>query len=336
MSRAKQLTLADLVESFFRNRLAAQRRASPETISAYRDAMKLLIKFAAGKSGKKPCSLSLDDIGRETVLEFLDHLEKERGNSIRTRNARLTAIRSFFQHVAYADPASMGIVQRVLGIPRKRMTKTVVGYLTRDELDMLLASPDRSTPMGRRHYALLLFLARTGARVSEAIGVNAADLRLDRPLQVLLHGKGSKDRIVPVKEDLAGILRELCFEQKSELLSDSPVFVNSRGQRLSRYGVIYILKRAVKKATDKNPELARHSVSPHKLRHSNAMHLLQSDVGLETIRNWLGHADINTTHQYIDADVEMKRRALESCGISDVAPTRYKPDDKLLAILENL
>lgn len=336
MRRTKPLTLAGLMESFFRNRLAAQRRASPETISSYRDAIKLLLKFASAKTGRQPCRLSLEDIGRETVLEFLDHLEKERGNSIRTRNARLAVIHSFFQHVSYADPASMGIAQRVLSIPSKRMTKTVVGYLTREELDMVLTSPDRSTPMGRRDYALLLFLVRTGARVSEAIGVNAADLRLDRPLQVLLHGKGGKDRIVPVKEDLSGVLRELCMERKLDLLSDSPVFVNAKGQRLSRYGVIYILERAVKKATDKNPELARLSVSPHTLRHSNAMHLLQSEVGLETIQGWLGHAHINTTHQYLDADVEMKRRALETCGMTEVAPARYKPDDALLAMLENL
>lgn len=331
----KPPTLAFLLESFFRNRLAAQRRASPATIAAYRDALRLLLVFASERAGQPPSRLRLEDLDHEVVLAFLDHLETTRGNSVRTRNARLAAIRSFFQHVAYSDPAAMGIAQRVLGIPGKRTSRRVVGYLRDDELEAVLAAPDRSTAQGRRDHALLLFLARTGARVSEAVAVNVMDLRLDNPSQVLLHGKGSKDRVVPLEADIITVLR--CFlAEGRHRRPDDPVFVNARGKRLTRFGVIHLLDRAVAGAGQAAPELVKRAVSPHTLRHTRAMEMLKGGVDLTTIQSWLGHANVATTHHYTEADLEMKRKALALCEHPDAEPVRYQPTDELLALLDRL
>jgi site-specific recombinase XerD len=325
-----------VLESFFRKRLAAQRNASEATIRSYRDALRLLLVFAAEQAGKQPSRLRVEDLDRDVVLAFLDHLEAKRGNSIRTRNARLAAIRSFFRHVAYEDPALMGIAQRVRSIPGKRTVRRVVSYLRKDELDVLLAMPDRKSPKGRRDYALLLFLARTGARVSETVAVNASDLRLEAPCQVLLHGKRSKDRVVPLAGDLVAALRELCDERPIPRNTAEPVFVNTRGTRLSRFGVIHILNTTVSEARIKHPGMLTSAISPHTMRHTTAMHLLQSGVDLTTIQAWLGHASVLTTHHYIEADVEMKRGALAACDHPDAAPSRYQPPDDILALLESL
>ena len=197
------LSLAPLLELFFRTRLTKQRNASPSTIASYRDALRMLVLFVAEKTGRKPSALGVADFDRDLVLAFLDELEEKRKNTVQTRNARLTAIRSFFHHVAANDPASLGIAQRILAIPLKRTHIEVTHHLSRNEVDALIDAPDQQTPRGRRDRALLLFLARTGARVSEAIGVNASDLQLDRPRsQVLLRGKGRKERIVPIPSDL--------------------------------------------------------------------------------------------------------------------------------------
>jgi len=336
MRHERTPALSELMESFFRSRLAAQRRASPKTIASYRDAMKLLLRYASEKKGKQPSRLSLEDIGRETILGFLDYLEAERGNCIRTRNARLAAIRSFFQHVAYLDPASLGTVQRVLGIQSKKVAKKSVEYLTKEELDLLLTAPERGTPRGRRDYVLLLFLSQTGARVSEAVGVNARDIRFDRPCQVLLHGKGDKDRVVPLEKALVENLRTFCAESGVDIKADVPVFRNARGQRMTRFGVIYILKKAIEKIALLNPEIARRSISPHTLRHTNAMHLLHSGVDQVTIRDWLGHSELETTDHYTVINMDMKFRALEKCGISEMGTIRFKPEDKLLEMLDKL
>jgi len=336
MKKAEVPTLGSLLESFFRGRLGAQRRASPATIATYRDALKLLLVFAGQRCGKPPSRLTLGDLDRDTILDFLDHLEKNRGNSVRTRNARLAAIRSFFQHVAYADPAAMGIVQRVLAIQGKRTVTPVLNHLGPKELNALLDAPDRRTVRGRRDYAMLLFLGETGARVSEATGVNAADLRCDRPCQVLLRGKGSKERVVPLKADTAAVLRALRDARGLRARDTTPVFVNGRGERLTRFGVTHMVRRAVEVARRTQPDLARRTVSPHALRHTAAMNLLQSGVDLAVIRSWLGHASLDTTHHYIEADVEMKRRALDSCTVTRAQSRRYRPSDPVLAMLEEL
>ncbi len=207
-------SLPPLLESFFRNRLTKQRNASRSTIASYRDALRMLILFASQRTGRKPCALAVEDLDRDLILTFLDELEKKRKNTIQTRNARLTAIRSFFHHVAANDPASLGIAQRVLAIPVKKSHTEVTHHLARHELDAIIDAPNQRTPRGRRDRVLLLFLARTGARVSEALGVDACDLRLDRPRpQVLLCGKGRKERIVPMPDDLVKALKALMSER---------------------------------------------------------------------------------------------------------------------------
>ena len=335
--RRRPSALARLLESFFRQRLAAQLRASPATISAYRDALRLLLVFASEKLGRPPVELTVEGLDRELVLAFLDFLEAKRGNSVRTRNARLAAIRSFFQHVAYSDPAAMGMAQRILSIPTKRASSKVVSFLRKDELVAVLAAPDCATAKGRRDHALLLFLARTGARVSEATALDACDLRLDAPSQVLVHGKGRKDRVVPLAPDLVTTLRE--FQQARpprDRRGACAVFTNARGQRLTRFGVVHILARSVERAATGTPELRSRSISPHVMRHTTAMHLLQAGVDLATIQAWLGHASISTTHHYVEADLEMKRRALAKCDNTDAAVTKFQPSDELLAMLDRL
>jgi len=339
MTKVKEIKLmpiSDLIESFFHKRLIAQQRASPQTINSYRDSIRLLILFASEQTKKRPSLLSTKDLDRELILSFLDHLEKERGNSIRTRNARLVAIRAFFHHVAYSDPAAMGVAQRVLTIPGKRTSRRVIGFLRAEELGPILKSPNTNTVNGRRDYTLLHLLARTGARVSEAIEIRPADLRFEKPWQVLLRGKGSKERIVPLAKDMAVLLKTLCHERGLTPDSQAPLFVNSRGHSLSRHGVIYILDRAVEEATKQNPELAKKSISPHVLRHTTAMNLLRSGVDLSTIKSWFGHENLNTTHQYVEADIEMKRLALEKCDVPAAGMTTYRGKDNLLTMLENL
>lgn len=327
-------TLAVLLESFFRHRLTNQRNASAATISSYRDALRLLILFASQRAGRDPCRLEVADLDRDIVLAFLDYLEQGRGNSVRTRNARITAIRSFFHHVAVSDPASLGIAQRVLAIPSKRCDSEVTHHLSQRELAALLDAPDRRTPRGRRDHALLLFLARTGARVSEAVAVDAADLKLDRPRQVLLRGKGRRQRIVPLAADLAKMLEAMLRESGLARFEPAPIFIGAGGERLTRFGATHIVRRAVGEASKRMPDLAKRGISPHVLRHTLAMTLLQSGVDLLTIQAWLGHAQVATTHRYAEADVEMMRRGLERAGVSGRASPRFRPKDAVMRLLE--
>ena len=332
-----QFSLPPLLESFFRNRLTKQRNASRATVASYRDALRMLILFAAERIGRKPCALAVENLDRDLILAFLDELESKRRNSVRTRNARLTAIRSFFHHVAANDPASLGIAQRVLAIPVKKTHTEVTRHLARHELDALIGAPDERTPRGRRDRALLLFLARTGARVSEAIGVDACDIQFDRPRpHVRLRGKGRKERIVPMADDLVKTLNALINERGVEHRAACPLFIRTNGARLTRFGATHIVRRAVAAATMKVPELASKSISPHVFRHSLAMMLLQAGVDLLTIQAWLGHAQVATTHRYAAADVEMMRRGLDKAGITGKQPPRFKPKDSVLQMLENI
>lgn len=256
--------------------------------------------------------------------------------SVRTRNARLTAIRSFFHHVAFEDPTAMGVVQRILSIPGKRTIQPILNHLSRTQLSALLEVPERSTSIGRRDYALLLFLAETGARVSEAIGVNSADLQLDAVPQVLLRGKGSKERVVPIKKTSATVFKMLRRERGLGPDDQSPLFVTRRGEHLTRFGVTHLVRRCVAAAKRNDRSLAELRVSPHTLRHTAAMRMLQSGVDLSVIRSWLGHVSLDTTHHYMEADTEMKRRALESCGGPRPHMTRYRPSDPILSLLDSL
>jgi site-specific recombinase XerD len=336
MKKHPESKLGPLFHSFFYQHLSAQKGVSANTIAAYRDALRLLVQFAADRLGKKPERLEIEDLDRNLILAFLDHLEAGRANTVRTRNARTTAIHSFFRHVAYQEPAFISLAQGILATGMKRTIRPLMGYLTRSELDAILAALDRRTSKGRRDHTLLLFLARTGARVSEAIAVNWTDLRLQSPAHVRLHGKGGKERIVPLSDDTAEILRLLCDERRLSPGISAPIFVNSRGQRLGRYGVIHILECAVTRAVRSLPQLAEKTVTPHTLRHTLAMHLLQSGVDLVVIQAWLGHAHVRTTHHYVEADLEMKRKSLEMCEVTTAQSARYQPGDALLEFLESL
>jgi site-specific recombinase XerD len=334
--RNRKQPLGALLESFFQQRLLAQRRASTATVAAYRDALKLLLLYASGRASKRPGQLSVADLDRPIVLGFLDHLEKVRRVSVRTRNARLTAIRSFFHHVAFEDPAALGVAQRILSIPGKRTVQPILNHLSRAQLRALLDVPDRRTSIGRRDYALLLFLGESGARVSEAIGVDAADLQLDAVPQVLLRGKGSKERVLPIKKATAAVLKILRAERGLGPLDHSPLFATRSGERLTRFGVSHLVRRCVATAKRNDRSLAELRVSPHTFRHTAAMGMLQSGVDLSVIRSWLGHVSLDTTHHYMEADTEMKRRALESCDTPRPRVTRYRPSDPILSLLESL
>ncbi|RUT86833.1 MULTISPECIES: tyrosine-type recombinase/integrase [unclassified Mesorhizobium] len=334
---SEHLLLAPLLESYFRRRLTKQRNATPATVASYRDALRMLILFAADRLHKKPAALALEDLDRDLVLAFLDELEEKRNNCVATRNARLAAIRSFFHHVAAADPASFGVAQRVLSIPIKRAHIEVTHHLTKAEVDTLIAPPDPKTPRGRRDRAFLLFLARTGARVSEATGVNANDLQLERSHpQVLLRGKGRRDRVVPIPKDLARALTTLLGERGITHHEPRPIFVGARNERLTRFGATHIVRRAAAEAVPIRPALADKPISPHIFRHSLAMKLLQSGVDLLTIQAWLGHAQVATTHHYTAADVEMMRNGLEKAGVNGDHGARFRPNDSVLQLLNSI
>jgi site-specific recombinase XerD len=333
---SKPPNLAGLLESFFRRRLIEQRNVSPLTVAAYRDALRLLVLYASRRTKREPYRLEVRDLDRDVVLGFLEHVERDRGNGPRTRNARLTAIRSFFRHVAASDPSALAIAQRVLDIPCKRTVLLAPRHLSAAAVDTLLDAPDQQTPLGRRDYVLLLFLARTGSRVSEAIGVDAADLRLDRPPHVLLRGKGRKERLIPLALDLARALENLRKERGLGCNEREPVFVGARGGRLTRFGTTHVVRRAVRRAAAHAPELVRARVSPHLLRHSLAMRLLRAGTDLATIQAWLGHANLTTTHRYAEADAAMMRHSLELAGVTSRPGKRFKPKDSVLQILEGL
>jgi site-specific recombinase XerD len=336
MTKQPQSTLADLLESFFRKHLTAQRGASPDTVHSYRDALRLFLTFASQRVNKRPTQLRIEELDREMVIAFLDHLEQGRHNSVRTRNCRLAAIHSFFQHLAARDPTVMHLASMVLGIQGKRTMKPILGYIRQPDLETILTAPNRRKLRGRRDHALLLFLARTGARVSEAVGLNVEDLTLVWPSHVLLRGKGSKQRIVPLAKDTAAVLRAYLEDCQVASRPQAPVFLNARGRRLSRFGVIHILRQVVSITSKTGLMVGNGSISPHTLRHSLAMGLLQSGVDPITIQAWLGHASLNTTHQYMEADLEMKRRALEQCATPETTPAPYQPTDEVLAFLESL
>lgn len=328
-------TLGRLVESFFRDTLATQRRASPRTVASYRDALKLFLVFVSKRESRPPSSLTVADLDATAVVAFLNHLEADRGCSVATRNVRRTALRSFFRHVGYEDPAALGIVERVLLVPAKRCDQKPVDFLRPDEQDALLGAPDRTTAQGRRDHALLLFLVRTGARESEAIAVDVRHARLDTPRQVLLFGKGSKRRIVPLCDATVETLRRM-LEDRGGVDLDEPLFASRHGSQMSRHGVIHVVRRHAATAAVTRPSLGQRSVTPHLLRHTFAMNMLRSGVDLTTIRALLGHVSVQTTHMYMEADTEMKRKALECCSVTVPEASRFEPPDSVLAILEGL
>lgn len=327
-------TFPGLLQDFFCRRLVAERGASACTVASYRDAFELLLRFVQGRIHRPAASLTLADLDAPMVLAFLDHLEKERGNSVRTRNNRLAAIHSFMRYASLRDPACLAVAQRVLAIPSKRFDIPVLGFVSRDEVKEILEAPSASTWSGQRDRVLLATLYNTGARVSEIVGLRVGDVLLDRQCAVHLHGKGRKERVVPLWRSTASELRRWLV--RIDHRADAPVFPNRAGKALSRSGVEQRLRRAVAAATPHCPSLDGRRVSPHTLRHATAMHMLQSGVDLAVIALWLGHESPATTHLYVEADLEMKAAVLRKVADPAPARARYRATDRLLAFLDSL
>jgi site-specific recombinase XerD len=330
-------TLTCLVQDFFRKHLVGRRDVSPNTVSAYRDTMRMLLSFAGSHRGHKDREISLDDLNRETVFTFLDHLQKNRGNSTSTRNARLAAVHSFFQFVAQEDPTSINLCQRVLGIPYKRTPARAITCLDRQEIEHILGSIDRRDQAGRRDAALLQLLYNTGARAQEVVDLRLPAIRLSAPAQVRLLGKGRKERLCPLWAETASLLKDMLKDRSLQPHEDVPLFVSAIGKPLTRFGLRHIVKTRVALATHSRPSLAAKRISPHTFRHSTAMHLIQSGVEINVVRSWLGHASIETTHAYIEIDMKMKAAALEACGAAKAGNGHPRwPRPNLLAWLESL
>ncbi|MFQ5382681.1 MAG: tyrosine-type recombinase/integrase [Dehalococcoidia bacterium] len=327
-------SLPALVQAFFTDRLLRQRRASPHTISGYRDTFRLLLHFAAEQLGKTPTELEIEDLDAAFIGRFLDHLEAERGNTARTRNARLAAIRSFFRYVALGEPAHALLCQRVLAMPSKRHERRSIEFLNRPEIDALLAAPDTSTWTGRRDRTLLLMAIQTGLRVSELIGLSNQDVVLGTGAHVRCQGKGRKQRCTPLRKDTVAMVE--AWQRERRGFSEDPLFPSLRGGPLSRDAVERLVAKHVAVAQPRCPSLKRKKVTPHVLRHTAAMELLQHGVDRSVIALWLGHESVETTQMYLHADLRVKEQALSRTTPVGVKPGRYRPDDGLLAFLEAL
>lgn len=324
-----------LLQRFFVDYLRQQRAVSPSTVAAYRDTFRLLLAFAQKTIGKTPTDLALADLDASLILAFLDDLERSRGNSVRSRNARLSAIRSFLKYAAHQDLTALAIIERNLAIPQKRHDKAVLGFLTRPEMEAIIAAPDVRTWAGQRDRALFTVLYNTGARVSEAIGLRVGDVILDVSPVAHLHGKGRKRRSVPLWKATAAVLRpwvrRLARSSEADFL-----FPNSTGGKLSRSSVTQRLGSAVDAAARQHPQLAGRPISPHTIRHTTAMHLLQAGVDITVIALWLGHESPTTTHIYLEADLAMKEEALSRLQPLATTLGRYRPPDQLMAFLQGL
>jgi integrase/recombinase XerD len=323
-----------LLESFFTDRLMKQLMASPHTIASYRDTFCLLFTFARVQLGKEPSALQLEDLDARLVADFLMYLEQDRGNSPRSRNLRLAAIHSFFRYAAMHEPSAIATIQRVLSIPSKRFERKQVEFLTKPEVDALLAAPDLSTWSGRRDQALLMLAVQSGLRLSELTGLRCESIVLGAGAHVHCQGKGRKERCTPLRKDTVAIMRAWLAERNE--CPDAPLFPNARGGALSADGVQYLLARHVAQAAQACPSLEKKNISPHILRHTAAMDLLQSGVDRSVIALWLGHESMETTQIYLHADLQIKEQALALTTPSGVKPGRYRPAEDMLAFLKSL
>jgi site-specific recombinase XerD len=328
------LTFSELLQAFFTERLIRERSASPHTIASYRDTFRLLIAFARRCLKKPPTKLAAQEVDTPFILRFLDYLEGERGNSPRSRNVRLAAIHSFFTYVALQEPSLGAVAQRVLAIQNKRCAKKPVDFLTRAESDALLAAPDQTTWSGRRDRTLLLMALQTGLRVSELIGLRCEDVALETGAHVRCTGKGRKTRCVPLRKEVVTALRHWLRERKGRPVD--ALFPNAPGQCLSRDGVAYILSRHVNTARTRCASLKAKRVSPHVLRHTTAMDLLQHGVDRSVIALWLGHESMETTQVYLHANLELKETALAKTEPFTGPNRRYRAPESLLAFLQSL
>ena len=338
MSRPIPTSMARAIRAFFGDHLPRVRGMSAHTIHSYRDSLVLLLRFIAFCRRSDPAALDFDDISSDDVMAFLDHLEETRRNAASTRNVRLAAVHAFFRYVASQYPDRLEQCQRIVGIPFKRSRPRQVEYLDIDEIQAILSAINRAKPTGRRDYALIVAMFNTGARVHEVVGVRANDLQLIKPFHVLLRGKGGKTRICPLWPRTAQLLRDLCNELALDLGSTAPVFRNRYGTQLSRFGVLYVLRKYVALARVTTPTLANKRLHPHSMRHSTAVHLLKSGVDIVTVSHWLGHASITTTNRYAEIDLETKREALARMDPLDrfAVPPAWRTDTTILAWLESL
>jgi site-specific recombinase XerD len=327
-------SFAVLLHDFFLRHLMVEKGASSCTVEVYRDAFRLLLAYAEKRLKKQPVDLELADLNPPLLLGFLDSLEKERGNSVRTRNARLAALKSFLRYAGSRDVTSLPDLQPSLAIPVKRCDRPLLGFLSRDELEAVLAACNRGTWSGERDYVLLSVAYNTGARVSELVGLKIEDVELVRGTSVRILGKGRKLRQVPLWKSTAALLRSWLDRIGKD--SDGPVFPNRWGRSLTRSAVEKRLRLAVKAASATCPSLEGRRISPHTLRHTTAMHMLQAGVDVTTLALWLGHADPATTHSYVEADLTMKEKALQKLQPPGYHQRRFRPGDRLLAFLDGL
>ena len=323
-----------LCQSFFAKRLIAQRKASPHTISAYAQTFRLLTLYAQKRLGMPPSKLSLAQLDAPFIAEFLDHLESKRSNEARSRNARLAGLRSFYHYAALEAPQHAELIQRVLAVPYKRLTRKLVSYLTRPEVEALLASVDKSTWVGRRNYAMLLLAVQTGLRLSEITSLQQKDVVLIGSAHVRCEGKGRKERCTPLTKPAVAVLKAWMTEQGTE--GTSFLFPNAHGGRLSADAVQHAVAKYVAAAQRACPSLADKHVTPHVLRHTAAMELLQAGVDRSLIAIWLGHESLETTQIYLDANLALKEAILAKINPLQSRPGKYRPDDKLLSFLKAL
>jgi len=326
--------LAMTLQAFFTDRLIRQRQASPHTLAAYRDALRLLLVFASTRRVTEPSKLDIDDLDAPLVGAFLDHIEHQRENGVRTRNARLAAIRSLFRYAALRHPEHAAVIERVLAIPPKRFDRRLVTFLTEPELDALLAAPARSTWTGRRDHVLLGLAAQTGLRASELTGLRCHDVHLGAGPHVSCLGKGRKQRITPLTSGMVAVIRVWLAERAAQ--PSEPLFPTRTGKALSRDALEHRLAKYVEIATRTCPSLGQKKITMHVLRHTAAMRLLRAGIDTSVIALWLGHEQIETTRIYLHADLEIKERALAKTTPAGTTPGRYQPPDALLAFLEAL
>ena len=330
--------LARAVHGFFGPYLMEQRGLSRHTVLSYRDTLALLLRFIAQTHHTDPATLDLDALTADVVLAFLNHLESDRHNKTSSRNVRLAAIHAFARYVSIQFPERLQQVQQILGIPFKRAGTRPIEYFEYDEIRAILDSADRATPSGRRDYALLALMFNSGARVQEIVDIGACDLQLQSPPQIKLVGKGRKTRICPLWPQTAKVLKAFVAERALDSRSNAAVFCNQRGERLTRFGIRYLLAKYCRIASGKSPSLTRKRLHPHSVRHSTAVFLLKSGVDLPSISHWMGHASVTTTGRYAKVDLEMKRKALaRAATIGDtIAPTKWRPSRSVLDWLASL
>jgi site-specific recombinase XerD len=325
--------LPALIQRFFTDRLCIQMEASRHTVAGYRDTFRMLLRYASARHGKPPIKLTVEDINADLVADFLVHTETSRGNSARSRNTRLAAIRSFFRYVAMSDPTWLLHCQRILAMPNKRYVKRAVTFLDSDEIAALLAAPDRRTWAGRRDHALLLLAVQTGFRASELVGLKCGDVVLGAAAHIRCMGKGRKERATPLRRETAKLLAAWIGDRSDE---NRPLFPSIRGERLSRDALEHLVRKHCLTAARACPSIGSKRVTPHTLRHSTAMDLLHHGVDPAVIALWLGHENVETTQIYIHADMRMKEKALARVAAPATPSSRFRPDDQLLAFLEGL